>query len=95
MIVTLKPCPQNFKACLFKKGGDGGGALELSDRAANGVSRIKTRARDLCCIFATLLYLVCFDLLHIGHKKRAILGIALLPLQLGENYSANPNLLSK
>ena len=95
MIVTLKPCSTKFKACLFKKGGMGVELWSFQDRAANGVSRIKTRARYLCCIFATLLYLVCFDLLYIGHKKRAILGIALLPLQLGENYSANPNLLSK
>ena len=41
MIVTLKPCPQNFKACLFKKGGMGVGDWRL-DRAANGVSRNKS-----------------------------------------------------
>ena len=95
MIVTLKPCSTKFKACLLKKGGDGGRRLELSAPGREAVFSFETRARALCCIFATLLYLVCFDLLHIGHKKRAILGIALLPLQLGENYSANPNLCNK
>jgi len=57
---------------LIEKGGDGGSFGAFAPGRETACS-FETRARDLCCIFATLLYLVCFDLLHLvpGHKKRA------------------------
>jgi len=94
MIVTLKPCFTKFKACLFKKGG-WGSEIGASGPGGEFTSRINTRAPDLCCISATLLVIVCFDLLYLGIKKGRYTRYRPSSLQLGENYSANPNLCNK
>ncbi len=67
MIVTDKPYPQKFKACLSKKGGMGVGVIGAHRSLRPGASGASdTRARALCCIFTTILYVV-----GGRHKKRA------------------------
>jgi len=49
---------------LIQKGGDGGGALELSAPGRETVFSFETRAPNLCCIIATQLDTRCDNLSH-------------------------------
>ena len=65
VIVTLKLSSPIFKACLLKKGGMGVDMRSIGSWWTERANAVSARARDLCCIFATPLYLVCFDPLHL------------------------------
>ena len=66
MIVTLNPCSPKYKECLLKKGGMGV-ALGSKGVSRPGASEASdTRARDLCCIFATPLYVVASDIPYVA-----------------------------
>ena len=85
MIVTLKLTFRFFKACFSKKGGMGVGALESRPGGERSEPQEVPGAATICRTTTVS---------SLGIKKGLHL-VALLSLQLGENYSANPNLLSK
>ena len=53
MIVTDKPCPRKFKACLSKKGGMGVGVIGAHRSLRPGASEASDSRAPGCCIFTT------------------------------------------